>query len=105
MAAVADDAEGRDAVTHYAIEKKVKTNALLRVTIETGRTHQIRVHLKAIGHPIIGDTAYTTKPVKRKKSTLHRPFLHARRLVFSDLRGQPREFTAPLPEELRRYIS
>lgn len=97
--------EGREARTHYAVERIVKNNALLRVTIETGRTHQIRVHLKALGHPIVGDPVYTTKPFRRQRHALPRPFLHAERLRLNDLDGTTREFTAPLPEDLRRFLN
>jgi 23S rRNA pseudouridine1911/1915/1917 synthase len=96
--------EGRDAVTHYTVERHIKNNALLRITIETGRTHQIRVHLKAIGHPIVGDPVYTTKTYRHKQDKLNRPFLHAEKLAFTDLDGKRREFTAPLPGELRRFL-
>ncbi len=98
--------EGREAHTHYTVERVVKNNALLRVTIATGRTHQIRVHLKALGHPIVGDAVYTTKPHRKNKKeiTLKRPFLHAERLSFTDLSGKKCEFTAPLSEDLRRFI-
>ncbi len=105
MATRPADGDGRDAVTHYAVERKVKNNALLRVTIETGRTHQIRVHLKSIGHPIVGDPVYTTKQYRHKTEPLDRPFLHAAKLTFSDLDGTRRSFEAPLPEKLRRFLS
>ncbi|MBI5405017.1 MAG: RluA family pseudouridine synthase [Candidatus Kerfeldbacteria bacterium] len=104
MAARPEDGEGREAITHYFLERPVKNNALLRLRIETGRTHQIRVHLKAIGHPIVGDSIYTTKSFRHKAEPIDRPFLHAARLVIHDLAGAEREFTAPLPSELRRLI-
>ena len=96
--------EGRDAMTHFAIERHVKNNALLRITTETGRMHQIRVHLKAIGHPIVGDDVYTTKPYRKKTHQLQRLFLHASRLSFTDITGKRLTFESPLPEELRRAI-
>lgn len=105
MATRPADGEGRDAVTHWTVEKKVKNNALLRVTIETGRTHQIRVHLKSIGHPIVGDTVYTTKQFRHRNEPLGRLFLHAAKLTFTDLDGTKRSFEAPLPEQLRRFLS
>ncbi|MBI4092521.1 MAG: RluA family pseudouridine synthase [Candidatus Kerfeldbacteria bacterium] len=105
MAARPAHAEGREAVTHYVVERRVKNNALLRLTIATGRTHQIRVHLKALGHPIVGDTVYTTKPFRHKPVDLTRPFLHAAQLKFTDVDGTVRAFTAPLPENLRRFLS
>ncbi|MBI4426022.1 MAG: RluA family pseudouridine synthase [Candidatus Kerfeldbacteria bacterium] len=95
---------GRQAVTRYTVERVFNGNALLRIQLETGRTHQIRVHLKALGHPIVGDTVYTTKPARRKSTTLSRPWLHAARLKFQDLDGTTREFEAPLPRELKAYL-
>ncbi len=96
--------EGRDAVTRFSVIRNVRNNALLRIAIETGRTHQIRVHLKAIGHPIVGDGVYTTKPFRKQRDDLARPFLHASRLAFTDIDGVRRVHEAPLPEELRRFI-
>lgn len=104
MAARTADEEGREAVTHYTVERRIRNTALLRIRIETGRTHQIRVHLKAIGHPIVGDDVYTTKPARRTKHALSRPFLHAARLQFVDLDGTVRDIASPLPEELRRFL-
>lgn len=100
-----DANEGRDAITHFEIIRKVKNNALLEITIETGRTHQIRVHCKSIGHPIVGDTVYTTKPYRHKTEPISRPFLHAAHIEFTDLDGSRRAFDAPLPEDLRRFLS
>jgi len=104
MAARPESGDGRDAITHYRLERKVRNNALVRVTIETGRTHQIRVHLKAIGHPIVGDSYYTTKAFRAKREPIDRPFLHAEQLAFLDQTGQIRRFSAPLPSELRRLL-
>jgi 23S rRNA pseudouridine1911/1915/1917 synthase len=82
----------------------------LRVVIATGRTHQIRVHLNAIGHPIVGDALYggvhRRVPVRvRAVLRLARPFLHAERLAFTHPRsGERMEFSAPLPEDLRTVL-
>ena len=92
-------AAGRPARTNYeriAADPDGRA-ALLECRLETGRTHQIRVHLAAIGHPVIGDAAYgtDTEPV------LGRPFLHAYRLGFAHPRsGEHRSFHAPLPQDL-----
>lgn len=104
MAARPAEGKGRTATTHYAVEQTIQNNALLRIQIETGRTHQIRVHLKALGHPIVGDSVYTTKSARRKPTTLSRPWLHAARLKFQDLDGTTREFEAPLPKELEHFL-
>jgi len=76
--------------------------ARLRCRLETGRTHQIRVHLSAIGHPVVGDAAYGGR---RDGIDLDRPFLHAERLAFDHpVTGAPLEFRAPLPPELDEVI-
>ncbi len=71
----------------------------------TGRTHQIRVHLKALGYPILGDYYYGGRRKYRIiRSWLKRPFLHARKLAFYDLNGKLREFKAPLAADLRWFV-
>ena len=68
----------REARTHFTLERALEGTSLLRVTLDTGRTHQIRVHLRAIGHPVCGDPEYGT----RGMLGLERQFLHATRLAF-----------------------
>lgn len=103
----------RDAVTHYATEQTIGAFSLLRVTIETGRTHQIRVHLAHIGHPVVGDETYGGRrytglpplllPLVR---SLGRPFLHASRIEFRHPgTGAQAAFASPLPAELQRFIA
>jgi 23S rRNA pseudouridine1911/1915/1917 synthase len=75
-------AGGRPAVTHYKVLKANAEAALLDVKLETGRTHQIRVHLAHLGHPIVGDFAYGGRSELARRLGLDRPFLHARRLAF-----------------------
>ena len=83
---------------------------LLHVAIATGRTHQIRVHLSAIGHPIVGDTTYGgvrhRMPASlRAVERLERPFLHAARLAFTHPReGRRIEFRRPLPADLQEVL-
>jgi 23S rRNA pseudouridine1911/1915/1917 synthase len=72
----------RDAITHFEVEQALPRTTLLRVRLETGRTHQIRVHLAAIGHPVCGDPQYGGGPCGRRLG-LTRQFLHATRLVFT----------------------
>ena len=87
----------REARTHFEIEQLLPTTALLRVTLETGRTHQIRVHLAAIGHPVCGDPQYGT----RGQFGLERQFLHATRLAFAHpVTGAELDVTSPLPADL-----
>jgi 23S rRNA pseudouridine1911/1915/1917 synthase len=72
----------RDAVTHFEVEQAFSRTTLLRVRLETGRTHQIRVHLAAIGHPVCGDRQYGGGPCGQRLG-LTRQFLHAAKLVFT----------------------
>jgi 23S rRNA pseudouridine1911/1915/1917 synthase len=92
----------RDAVTHFEVDELLERHALLAVTLETGRTHQIRVHLSAIGHPIVGDATYggAREPIR-----LDRPFLHAAELAFDQpATGERLSFTDPLPPELAEVL-
>jgi 23S rRNA pseudouridine1911/1915/1917 synthase len=87
----------RDAVTHFAIERTLPRTTLLRVRLETGRTHQIRVHLEAIGHPVVGDPEYGGS----QALGLERQFLHAARLAFDHPRsGERIDVASPLPADL-----
>ena len=93
----------REAVTHFAVKEQFTHLTLLEVTIETGRTNQIRAHLLAFGLPIVGDTVYASKSVKQKVA-LDRPFLHSWKLAFTDLEGSPKHFEAPMPEILAALL-
>jgi 23S rRNA pseudouridine1911/1915/1917 synthase len=87
----------RDAVTHFAVEELLPRHALLRITLETGRTHQIRVHLAAIDLPVAGDPAYG----RPGELGLDRQFLHAARLAFRHpVTGAAVDVSSPLPPEL-----
>jgi 23S rRNA pseudouridine1911/1915/1917 synthase len=90
----------RDAVTHFAVERLWDGHALLRVRLETGRMHQIRVHLAAIDLPVVGDPVYGTPEPK-----LGRQFLHAAELAFPHPFGEGRvEARSELPPALRAYL-
>ena len=96
----------RDAVTRVTWSRDLRGVTLCRISIHTGRTHQIRVHMSAIGHPIVGDALYggvhrrVPHPL-RAVTTLTRPFLHAESLTVTHPRTQERlTFTAPLPSDL-----
>ncbi|MCB0829743.1 MAG: RluA family pseudouridine synthase [Solirubrobacterales bacterium] len=90
-------AASREAVTHFEVVEALRRESLLEVKLETGRTHQIRVHMEAIGHPLVGDHVYNG-PVRYG---LTRQFLHSARLGFPHPRtGEQMSFTAPLPEDL-----
>jgi 23S rRNA pseudouridine1911/1915/1917 synthase len=100
----------RQAVTRIVRTERLKSLTLAEIAIHTGRTHQIRVHLSAIGHPIVGDSLYGGVHRRvpgdlRAVTHLERPFLHAARLVFhhpSD--GRRMEFTSALPDDLQRVL-
>jgi 23S rRNA pseudouridine1911/1915/1917 synthase len=101
----------RDAVTRITRARHLPGLTLCQVAIHTGRTHQIRVHLSAIGHPVVGDSVYGGVHRRvpgdiRAVQRLERPFLHAARLAFHHPRdGRRLEFVAPLPQDLRRVLN
>jgi 23S rRNA pseudouridine1911/1915/1917 synthase len=96
-----DTDEPRSAVTHFDTERLLERFTLLRVRLETGRTHQVRAHLKAIGHPVAGDPEYG----HRGLLGLERQFLHAARLAFEHpATGEPLDVTSPLPDDLRAAL-
>jgi 23S rRNA pseudouridine1911/1915/1917 synthase len=100
----------REAVTRITRVHHMPGVTLCQVAIHTGRTHQIRVHLSAIGHPIVGDALYGGVHRRvpgdiRAVQRLERPFLHAERLMFHHPRdGRRMEFTAPLPADLQQVL-
>lgn len=100
----------RSAVTRVTKAVHFKGVSLLHVAIATGRTHQIRVHLSAIGHPIVGDALYggvhrRVPAHLRAVQRLERPFLHAARLAFTHpAEGRRMEFTSPLPGDLQEVL-
>lgn len=94
---------GKQAVTEYEVIKEIKNYTYLKVKPKTGRTHQIRVHLNAIGHPVVGDPIYRPRKLKTK-ATLNRLFLHASKLSFRDLNNNLLTFKAPLPQVLEDLL-
>ena len=109
-------AEGRSAISHVHVVERLNTPfgpfTLVEVTIETGRTHQIRVHMQALGHPVVGDTLYGA-PAKIRATNghtedaleLHRNFLHAAHLDFEHPRtGEPVVIDLALPKELEEFL-
>ena len=93
---------GRTAITEYEIMERFVNFTLLSVKIKTGRTHQIRVHLFALGCPIVGDILYNQKKIK--KAPLDRIFLHSAKLGFYDLENNWREYESELPLELKSFF-
>ena len=97
--------KGKNAITTYQVKESWFSSnvSLLELQLETGRTHQIRVHLSSIGNPVVGDDVYGTN---RKNLTLRRPFLHASKLSFEHPRtGKACEFESPLPEDLKSVLA
>jgi len=92
-------ATGKPAETKYRVIEYKNDFTYLKAYPKTGRTHQIRIHLASIGHPIVGDKIYG------KKDGFDYQFLHAHRIVFTDSVGKKREFIAPLPVELRNILN
>jgi len=91
----------REARTHFTLERTLADTSLLRLRLETGRTHQIRVHLQAIGHPVVGDPEYGNAG----RLGLARQFLHATRLAFEHpLSGKRIEVSSPLPVDLQAAL-
>jgi 23S rRNA pseudouridine1911/1915/1917 synthase len=111
MAVVTD---GRAAVTDYAVVEQLRHTSLIRCSLRTGRTHQIRVHMKHLGHPIAGDPLYSgpqwkgipDKRLQKMFASLGRQMLHASRIAFEHPRsGEMVSFEAPLPEDLANVIA
>jgi 23S rRNA pseudouridine1911/1915/1917 synthase len=97
-----DTDEGREAITHFEIERALPHDTLLRVRLETGRTHQIRAHLLAIGHPVAGDPEYGA----RGRHGLERQFLHAARLAFPHpVTNAAVDVSSPLPADLAAALA
>ena len=93
--------DGRPALTRYETLERFSGGSLLRVRLETGRTHQIRVHLAALGHPLLGDAVYGAA----QGLALGRPALHAAALrLRHPVTGELLRFTSPLPAELRQFL-
>jgi 23S rRNA pseudouridine1911/1915/1917 synthase len=107
-------AGGRRAVTDYEVIERLRYASLLRLRLRTGRTHQIRVHLKHLGHPIVGDPVYSgpqwrgipDKKVQKTLSSLTRQALHAARITIPHPRtGEAMTFEAAVPEDMARALS
>jgi len=97
-----DGAAPREARTRFTLEQAFPGTTLLRVSLDTGRTHQIRVHLRAIGHPVCGDPEYGTAGMLGLK----RQFLHATRLAFDHpFSGERIDVSSPLPADLQHALS
>lgn len=96
-----DFENGEHAVTHYRVVEEQNGHSLVFLILETGRTHQIRVHMKYIGYPLVGDYLYNPD-----MEYIDRQALHSHRLSFTHpVTGEKMEFTAPLPTDMRKILS
>ena len=103
MAVVLD---GKPSITHYEVIEYYRSVSLLKVELETGRTHQIRVHMSAIRHPLVGDLTYGADPNLANEIGVTRPWLHAQALEFTHpLSGLPISVTAKYPSDLTDSLS
>ena len=99
-------ANGKPSITHYKTLEAFPAVTLLEIELETGRTHQIRVHLSALHHPLVGDLTYGSDPVLAEKLKISRPWLHAKQLGFLHPgSGQQIAFASEYPEDLTRSLT
>ncbi|HUR81180.1 MAG TPA: RluA family pseudouridine synthase [Thermoanaerobaculia bacterium] len=105
---------GRNAITDYEVAERLRYASLLRCRLRTGRTHQIRVHMKHLGHPIVGDPLYSgpqwrgipDKKIQKVLSSLERQMLHAAKITFEHPRtGATVSYEAPVPEDFRAVLA
>jgi len=98
-------AEGKPSITHYETVEAFRAASLLDIRLETGRTHQIRVHMSAVRHPCLGDLMYGADPTLAARLGLTRQWLHARRLAFAHpADGRPLVFDSPPPADLQAAL-
>lgn len=97
---------GKHAITHYDVLEMLPGAALVEVHLETGRTHQIRVHMAAINHPLVGDTFYGADPTQAQRLHLERQWLHAVELGFNHpITGMPTTVRSPYPPDLNAALN
>ena len=97
--------DGRPSVTHYSVIEAFRRASLLDIHLETGRTHQIRVHMSSVGHPCVGDPMYGSDPNLAKELGLKRQWLHATKLGFTHPRtGEYMEVSSEYPKDLRTAL-
>jgi 23S rRNA pseudouridine1911/1915/1917 synthase len=99
-------ANGKESITHYEVIEFYRGVSLVKVELETGRTHQIRVHFSALRHPLVGDLTYGADPVLAASLSMSRPWLHAMELQLTHpLTGERLAFTAPYPADLTNALA
>jgi 23S rRNA pseudouridine1911/1915/1917 synthase len=97
---------GKESITHYEVIEFYRAVSLVKVELETGRTHQIRVHFSALNHPLVGDMTYGADPVLAKSLEMSRPWLHAKELRFNHpITGSALNFSAPYPADLTASLA
>jgi 23S rRNA pseudouridine1911/1915/1917 synthase len=98
-------AEGKESITHYEVIEFYRSVSLVKVELETGRTHQIRVHFSALNHPLVGDTTYGADPVLGKSLKMSRPWLHALELRFAHpVTKEQLVFNAPYAPDIQACL-
>ena len=98
-------ADGKPSITHYKTLEVFPAVTLLEIELETGRTHQIRVHFSALHHPLVGDLTYGSDPALAMRLSISRPWLHAKRLAFDHPgSGERMSFNAEYPADLTRSL-
>ena len=107
--AVAKAGEGREAITHYEVLERFGAFTYVKCRLETGRTHQIRVHMASLGHPLLGDPVYGgdgTRFGAQHKACFAGQFLHAAELLLIHPRsGEPMRFSAPMPQNFDTVLA
>jgi len=99
-------ADGKPSITHYTSLELFPAVTLLEIELETGRTHQIRVHFSALHHPLVGDLTYGADHTIADRLNVHRPWLHARELKLTHpVTGEPLAFLSEYPEDLTRSLA
>jgi len=105
MTSRSGEQEGKEAITEYEVLERFRTATLVRVNIKTGRTHQIRSHFLALGHPVVGDKLYYIKRMRNiRPIEMDRIFLHAKKLTIDLLDGSRKTFETDLPDELKTIL-
>ncbi|MDR2799449.1 MAG: RluA family pseudouridine synthase [Bifidobacteriaceae bacterium] len=96
---------GKRAITHYKVRKSYSAADLVDIELDTGRTHQIRVHFSEMGHPVLGDTFYGASPTLASDYRLIRPFLHSAKLeIMHPILKKKMKFTSSLPDDLMKTL-
>ena len=99
-------ADGKPSITHYKAIEYFPAVTLLEIELETGRTHQIRVHFSALHHPLVGDLTYGADPSLARKLSISRPWLHAKKLSLNHpITGELLHFESPYPADLTRSLA